>query len=117
VHEYGFEKILSPSASAWADVQYRKTDVTVDVGWEKGNLLVMIGTTRETPTLRPYTSRYFDLSRIALKQDKRAFHDLTDAIKSDAEAQAKYLVQKLRRYGHDILSGDLHMLEELFNRT
>lgn len=107
--EYNFSRTDNQS---WPEVHYERDSIYVDVGFEKGRLLVMLGTTSESAVLKPYVSRYFDLHRIVLAQDKNGFSDYPGE-GADANTTAVYLAAKLKRYADSILRGEISLFEKM----
>jgi hypothetical protein len=125
VTDYGFRRVDHPEDSHDESPEYRKEPIAIRFGWGKGEIeidfVVDLEFTATHPIFRPYISRTFYLSEIALRQDRNAFASWAarpgarDYVTSSDQAR-EFLVESARimkQYCVPILLGDLKMLEEI----
>ncbi|MBI3371516.1 MAG: hypothetical protein HY017_07140 [Betaproteobacteria bacterium] len=125
VSDYGFERVDHPDYPAGQFLEYRREPITIGFGWYKGEInvdfSVSLEFSAEHKVFRPYLSRTFSLSEIALRQDRDAFASWAarpgagEFITSLAKAKP-YLAECARimkQYCVSILRGDLTMLEHI----
>jgi len=128
VTEYGFLRVDSPPDGVGESAEYVKDPITVSFGWYKGEVDIDFHVSLEFAAdhaiFRPYISRTFALSEVALGQDREAYASWAarphpgSYITSPDEALA-FLVESariMRRYGAPILRGDLTLLEQITNK-
>jgi hypothetical protein len=91
VKEYGFQLVSKDCRSSLDSITYEKKPLTIELGWYKGEIDISFHVDLENDIFRPYISRTFMLSEIALRQDKDAYRDapsFPDYITTLAQAKA-----------------------------
>ncbi len=115
---YGFSLILPASDSSLESIRYDNFPLYIEIGWYKGEIDVIVGYSGETAILRPYKSRIFNLSEIALHSDSQALQDAPRfpnyiTAEKDMIAALACWANILKKYGPPILRGDIRLLEEI----
>jgi hypothetical protein len=118
VDKYGFQLTSGERRSSLDSITYEKKPVIIEFGWYKGEIDINIRVDVENEIFRPYRSRTFDLSRIALRQDKNAYRNaprfpnyITTLMEAETWLQFEACIMK--RFCKPILRGDIHILEEI----
>jgi len=91
VKEYGFQLTSKEPRSSLDSVAYEKKPVTIELGWYKGEIDISFHVDLENEIFRPYISRTFGVSEIALRQDRDAYRDaprFPDYVTTGAQAEA-----------------------------
>ena len=115
---YDFTLVLPESDSSLESLRYENLPLFIEIGWYKGELDIIVGYSGETPILRPYLSRIFTLSEIALHLDSRALQEAPSfpnyiTGESEISRAVAYWARIMKTYCSEILSGDIHILEEI----
>lgn len=115
---YAFALSLPESESSLEPLRYENLPLYVEISWYKGELDVIVGYSGETPILRPYKSRIFSLSEIALHLDSHSLEGaprFPNYITREKEiiAAIAYWAQIMKTTCSDILSGDIRTLEQI----
>ena len=123
--DYGFERVERPPDGVGESVEYLKDPITIAFSWYKGEIDIDFRVSLEFSAghkiFRPYLSRTFALSEIALRQNPQAFASWAVRphpaayITSPDEAR-EFLVECariMRQYSVPILEGQLKQLEEI----
>ncbi|MDJ0987585.1 MAG: hypothetical protein QNJ26_18745 [Desulfobacterales bacterium] len=116
--EYGFSYTPPESDSSLESLRYEKLPLYVEISWYKGEMDVIVGYAGETAILRPYKSRIFLLTEIALHRDSSALKDaprFPNYITTENEilTAVAYWSQTLKKYGPELLNGDISLLEDI----
>jgi hypothetical protein len=126
--DYGFVRKLD-SMSPDAHVEYSKDPLSVDIWWGKGEIdvtfVISLQFSKDHHIFRPYVSRTFDLTQVALSIDPKALEPwrrqasepagyVTDPARADV--YLKRCADLMRRHCIPLLSGDLAVLERLTTR-
>ena len=117
VAEFGYVLRL-PSDEPLGMVHYEKLPVTIDIGWYKGEVSVLITVTVNTAMLRPGKSKQFYLDEIVGYLDKSAFKDIPKfpgyvTTDPQADEMLAFEARLLKTYGESFLRGDLKVLETI----
>jgi hypothetical protein len=125
VVEHGFQRVDRPDNRAGELVEYVKEPITISFGWYKGeidiNFCVSIQFTEGHKIFRPYLSRTFGLTEIAVRQNSNAFAswakrpEMGGSI-TTSEHAALFLSESariMRLYCIPILQGNLAIFEEI----
>ncbi|MGD8666438.1 MAG: hypothetical protein PVI58_10600, partial [Desulfobacterales bacterium] len=115
---YGFTLSLPETDSSLESLRYENLPLYVEISWYKGELDVIVGYAGETPILRPYKSRIFLLSEIALHLDSRSLESaprFPDYItgENDVRTALAYWSQIMKTSCPEILSGNINTLEQI----
>ena len=116
--EFGFALRAPSLREALGMVHYERPPVTVDIGWYKGEVSVVVTAMAHTTILRPGRSKAFSLEEIAGHLDATALKEAPQfpghiTKVEEADRRLAFDASLLRKYGADILQGDLKILEAI----
>jgi hypothetical protein len=124
--DFSFHRREKPTTAGIGDVvEYERFPVEIVIGWYKGEVEVTFSIAyayaTDHPPFRPYISRTFDLSELAIRRNSSAFAEHISSLTNDAYVtsleQADAVLGVYSAVMKDtcapILGGDLSLLEEI----
>jgi len=102
----------------WTPVTYEKKPILIEFGWYKGEIDIHFRVDLENEIFRPYRSRTFALSKVALWRDKNAYCNAPKfpnyiTTLSEAETWLQFEAAVMKKFCEPILHGDLGILEAI----
>lgn len=118
VDKHGFQLVSGQRQGSLDSITYEKNPILIEFGWYKGEIDINFRVDLENAIFRPYRSRTFALSKIALWRDKSAYRNAPRfpnyiTTLADAETWLQFEAAVMKRFCEPILHGDLGILEAL----